>query len=49
MVRILTVDPEQARGPRKFLIRMIRRQTGGMFPGIIQIMMRDFQVAIPTT
>jgi hypothetical protein len=49
MARILTVDPEQARGLRKLMVRLISRQTGGMFPGIFQIIMRDFQVAIPTT
>ena len=49
MARILTVDPEQARGLRKLIVRMIRQQTGGMFPGIFRIIMRDFQVAIPTT
>jgi hypothetical protein len=43
MARILTVDPEQARGLRKLIVRLIRRQTGGMFPGIFQIIMRDFQ------
>jgi hypothetical protein len=49
MGRILTVDPEQVRGIRKLVVRMIRWQTGGMVPGIFQIILRDFQVAVPTT
>jgi hypothetical protein len=49
MARILTVDPEQVRGLRKPIVWMIRRQSGGILPGIFRIMLRDFQVAIPTT
>ena len=43
------VDPEQARGLRKPLVWMIRKQSGGILPGIFRIMLRDLQVAIPTT
>ena len=49
MARIKTVAPEKARGLRKLMVRVLRRQTGGMVPGIFQILMPDFQVAIPTT
>ena len=49
MARILTLDSEQARGLRKPLVWMIQRQSGGILPGIFKIIMRDFQVAIPTT
>jgi len=28
---------------------MIRKQSGGILPGIFRIMLRDLQVAIPTT
>ena len=50
MARILTLDPDQeARGIRKPLVWMIRKQSGGILPGIFQILLRDLQVAIPTT
>ena len=49
MARIMTVAPEKARGLRKLMVRVLRRQTGGMVPGIFQILMPDFQVAISTT
>ena len=49
MARILTLDPEQARGIRKPLVWMIRKQSGGILPGIFQILLRDLQMTIPTT
>lgn len=49
MARIKTVAPEKARGLRKLMVRVLRRQTGGIVPGIFQILMPDFQVAIPIT
>ncbi len=49
MARIKTVAPEEARGLRKLMVRVLRRQTGGMVPGIFQILMPDFRVAIPTS
>ena len=49
MARIKTVDPERARGLRKLMVRVLRRQTGGMVPGIFQILMPDLQLAIPST
>ncbi len=48
MARIRTVAPEEARGLRKLVVRLLRRQTGGMVPGIFQVLMPDLQVAIPT-
>ena len=49
MARIKTVAPQEARGLRKLMVRVLRRQTGGIVPGIFQILMPDFQVAIPTS
>jgi len=49
VARIVTVAPEEAWGLRKLIVRGLRRQTGGMVPGIFQSLMPDFQVAIPTT
>lgn len=49
MARILTVEPQRARRIRKLIVRMIKWQTGGMVPGIFQIILRDFHVAVPTT
>ncbi len=49
MARILTLDPEQARGLRKPLVWMIRKQSGGILPGIFRIIACDFKGAIPTT
>jgi hypothetical protein len=46
--RIKTVAPGEARGLRRFLMKMTERQMGGMVPGIQQILMPDFHLAIPT-
>ena len=48
MARILTLDPAQARGIRKLIVRMISRQNGGELPGVFKILMIDFQITIPT-
>lgn len=48
MARILTLDPEKARGIRKLVVGMIRRQNGGELPGIYKILMPDFRITIPT-
>jgi hypothetical protein len=40
--------PKEAQGLRKLFVRLLRRQTGGMVPGIFQVLMPDLQVAIPT-
>ena len=47
MARISTVAPKEAQGLRKLFVRLLRRQTGGMVPGIFQVLMPDLQVAIP--
>ena len=48
MAQILTIDPDQTQGLRKLVVRMIRRQNGGMVPGIFKILLTDLQVTIPT-
>ena len=49
VARILTVDPERARGLRKVLVWMIKRDYGGAVPGMAKILMPDLQVAIPVS
>jgi hypothetical protein len=44
MPNILTVVPEKARGVRKLFFRMVRRQYGGVVPGIFQIVSVDMAV-----
>ena len=48
MARIFTIDPDRTKGLRKLIVRMIRRQNGGVVPGVFRILMTDFQVTIPT-
>lgn len=48
MARILTIDPDRTKGLRKLMLRGIRRQNGGMVPGIFKILLTDLQVTIPT-
>jgi hypothetical protein len=48
MARILTVDPEQARGLRRLLFWINKRQYGGVVPGIFKIIFRDLNLAVPT-
>jgi hypothetical protein len=45
---ILTVDPEEARGLRRLMVRQVRRQYGGVVPGIFEVLMPDLRVALPT-
>lgn len=47
MARILTIEPEQTRGLRKFLFWVNKRQYGGVVPGIFKIMVRDLNIAVP--
>jgi hypothetical protein len=47
MARILTIDPEQARGVRKVFVWITKRQYGGAVPGILKIMAQDLNIAIP--
>jgi hypothetical protein len=45
---MLTVDPEEARGLRRLMVRQVRRQYGGVVPGIFEVLMPDLRVALPT-
>ena len=45
--RIKTVDPEEARGLRGLMMKMTKRQMGGMVPGIQQIAMVDLKIGVP--
>jgi hypothetical protein len=45
--RIKAVSPEDSAGLRKLMVRMARRQMGGMVPGIMRVLMPDFRVMIP--
>lgn len=47
MTNILTVVPAEARGIRKWFLRWVRRQYGGLVPGIFQVLAIDFRVALP--
>ena len=47
MARILTVDPEQARGLRKLLFWMAKRQYGGAVPGTFKILAQDLNIGLP--
>jgi hypothetical protein len=48
MARIPTVTLEEARGLRKLLFWVNKRQYGGVVPGIFKIMAQDLNLAIPT-
>lgn len=48
MARIMTVPPEEARGLRKLLMKAIERQSGEYVPGILQVLLPDLRVALPT-
>jgi hypothetical protein len=48
MPNIMTVVPERAKGIRKLFFSMVRRQYGGVVPGIFQILAVDLSVARPT-
>ncbi len=47
MARILTIDPEQARGLRKALVWMAKRQYGGAVPGLLNILAQDLNIGLP--
>lgn len=47
MTNIMTVVPEQAGGIRKLFFRWIRRQYGGIVPGVFQVLAVDLRVARP--
>jgi hypothetical protein len=47
MPNISTIVPEQARGIRKLFFRWVRRQYGGVVPGVFQVLAVDLRVARP--
>jgi hypothetical protein len=47
VARIFTVDPERARGVRKVLVWMTKRDYGGTVPGLFNILAPDLNIAIP--
>jgi hypothetical protein len=49
MARILSIDPEQARGLRKALVWMTKRQYGGAVPGIFKVLAHDLNVGLPAS
>ncbi len=44
MARILTVAPGQGRGIRRLFLRITARLSGGVVPGVFQILLPDLQV-----
>jgi hypothetical protein len=48
MANIMTIVPEQVSGLRKLFFRWVRRQYGGVVPGIFQVLAVDLRVARPT-
>ncbi len=48
MANIMTIMPEQVSGLRKLFFGWIRRQYGGIVPGIFQVLAVDIRVARPT-
>ena len=49
MARILTLDPEQARGLRKALVWMTKRERGGAVPGIFKVLAPDLNIGLPVS
>ena len=47
MANILTVVPERARGIRKLFFSWVRRQYGGVVPGVYQVLSVDLRVTQP--
>ena len=48
MANILTIVPERASGIRRLFFGWVRRQYGGIVPGIFQVLAVDLKVARPT-
>ena len=46
MAWITTTTPEQARGWRRLVMRLVKRQNG-FVPGILQILIGDVRLALP--
>ena len=49
MARILTLDPERARGLRKALVWMAKRQYGGVVPGIYKVLAPNLNIGLPAS
>ena len=47
MSNIMTIAPERARGIRKLFFGWVRRQYGGIVPGVFQVLAVDLRVARP--
>ncbi|UCH29498.1 MAG: hypothetical protein JSV06_00320 [Myxococcales bacterium] len=47
MADILTIVPEKARGIRRLFFGWVRRQYGGIVPGVFQVLAVDLKVARP--
>lgn len=47
MSHILTLVPAQARGVRALFFGWVRRQYGGIVPGVFQVLAVDLRVAAP--
>jgi hypothetical protein len=47
MPNIMTVVPERAGGVRKLFFQWVRRQYGGVVPGVFQVLAVDLKVARP--
>ena len=48
MPNLMTVVPEQARGLRRLLFRLVRGQYGGVVPGVFQVLGVDLPVTAMT-
>ncbi len=48
MSNILTILPEKASGIRKLFFAWVRRQYGGVVPGVFQVLAVDLRVARPS-
>jgi hypothetical protein len=47
MPNILTVAPDKARGIKKLFFQWVKRQYGGVVPGVFQVLAVDLRVARP--
>lgn len=47
MSNIMTIAPERATGIRKLFFGWVRRQYGGIVPGVFQVLAVDLRVARP--
>lgn len=45
MANILTIMPEKAKGIRRLFFGWVRRQYGGVVPGVFQVLAVDLRVA----